>query len=359
MIDEPLAPAPAEPAPVAESPAPEAPQESPAPSETRSEPVSRSDAIKRAFDKVSEGDEPVGEAKAEPKQEGDGPARGPDGKFVARDGEPKSQDGQQGAEKAPETAETKPQGKTPLSEPPARFSADAKAAWKEAPEALRGEMRRAIGELERGIAAKDETLRPLKPFMDMAQQSNVQLHEVMQNYVRMEQTLARDPRAGIEAIANNFGMTFDQFLGQLTGQQPEQGKDAHDREILALWQENQRLEQRLNGLDQNFNQQREQSVMSDVQRFAAEHPRFDELAPEIARLIETGYASDLSDAYEKAERLNPAPAQAAPPPPPAASAQTRQRQSVTGAPGSGSNPAFRPSTNRSEAIQRAFQRSGL
>ncbi|MEM9523127.1 MAG: hypothetical protein AAF982_03900, partial [Pseudomonadota bacterium] len=77
------------------------------------------------------------------------------------------------------------------------------------------------------------------------------------------------------------------------------------------------------------------------------------------RLLETGYASDLRDAYDKADRLNPAPhpaASAAPPPP----VQTRPALSITGAPGAGSDPdARRASKTRSEAIARGFSRAGL
>lgn len=327
-----MIPAPAEQQSIAEAPA-EAPVEQQAPEPAEKAP-SRRDALEKAFAKVDGDDAPT-----------EGRERGPDGKFVA---------------KAPE-AQDKPQDapKPAASDAPSRFSADAKAAWAQAPAPVQAEIKRAITELEGGLQQYQRMFEPLKPYYDLAKQSNVDLPETLGNYVRMEQLLAKDMRLGLTAVAQNFGMTLEQMVAKATGApQGQQPADAKDREILALRQELQAIRGEVGQVSQTMQQQRQTAIMSEVETFAKDHPRFDELADEIANLLKTGYASDLADAYAKADRLNPGqqPAPVAPAPAP----QQRPARSVTGAPSAGSNPGTRqPSQSRTEALRRAFGAAGL
>jgi hypothetical protein len=303
---------------------------------------SRREALEKAFKSLDD----------TPKADDEGQPRGPDGKFLPREATDKSAEAVK-PEEAPKPAD---EGRKPVSEAPARFSPDAKAAWKDAPEAVRGEINRAISELEGGIRQYQQVLAPLKPFADMAQKSGTTLDAALSAYVNMENTLRQNPAQGLRALAQNLGMTPADMAALLTGQQV-QGNDK-DREIVGLRQEINGLKQQLGQLGQSFSQTREQAINENVAKFAADHPRFDELSTEIVRLLETGYASDLADAYTKAERLNPLPQPAITPPAPAP--QKRPALSVTGAPNAGSNPGQgQPSTTRTEALSRAFQRAGL
>lgn len=369
MTDELQAPAPAEQSPVVETPEPQAaPEPSPEAAEPKPQPTRR-EALEKAF-KTIEDDEPVvqqepkAEGKSETKEEAGDQPRGPDGKFVAKEG----------AESTPEAAKTPAEGdkaqkaepdpakeKAPLSEAPARFSADAKQAWKDAPEPVRGEIQRAITELETGLAQKDQQLEPLKPFFEMAQQHGVTVHDTMANYVRMEQALQRSPREGLTAIAQNFGMTLEDMIAQATGGETQATEK--DREIVALKNTVQQLSEQVNGVTQSVQKSNEDAVLHEVTTFAEQNPRFDELTDAIAYELNAaqamGQPMSLQQAYDKAERLNPAPTPE-PPAPPAPAAQPRQALSVTGAPNAGSNPGTRqPSTNRKEALQRAFSQAGL
>jgi hypothetical protein len=47
-----------------------------------------------------------------------------------------------------------------------------------------------------------------------------------------------------------------------------------------------------------------------VTKFAAAHPRFEELSEDIAFFLDTGRANDVAEAYKLAERINPAPSEA-------------------------------------------------
>lgn len=355
-------PAPAEQEPIAtETEAPEATETQEASEPAEAPRRSRREALENALRSV-EGDK--GDEKAEPKSDDaeksddSGPARGPDGKFVAKDDK-----------EQPDTAKEKPEdgdksGKQPETngghgEAPARFSADAKAAWKDAPEPVRAEAHRMMRELESGIQKKDEQLAPLKPYFDMAEKAGTRVQDAMARYVNMEHMLRQDPAQGFRHLAQNMGISPQEVAQMLTGQQQEGQPDPRDRQIAQMGQQISQLRQQLGGVSQSMQSQQETQIHQQVEAFASQHTRFDELAEEITQLLETGYATSLEDAYEKAERLNPAP-QPEPEPAPAPPAQTREAKSVTGAPTSGSNPANRqPSKTRTEALSRAFSRAGL
>lgn len=301
---------------------------------------SRRDALERALAKVEGDDAPEGQ----PRQ--------PDGKFA-----PKAGDVPPVALKEP----VKATDASPLTEPPSRFSPDAKAAWAQAPVPVQAEIKRAITELESGLKQKDEMLAPLKPYFDLASQHGVKIQDALGNYVRMEQMLAKDPRAGLTAIAQNFGWTLEQMIAFVSDGKPAaQGQpDQRDQTITILQRELAAIKGQVGTVTQTLEQQRVGEVMRQIESFASQHPRFAELENEILRLLQTGYAADLETAYQYAERLNPAPqtaASAAPGPAP----QTRPARSVTGAPNAGSTPGSRPpSSNRREALANAMSQVGL
>lgn len=356
--------APAEPTPIVEAPAEPAPEpkEPAEPKRTRADAIA--DALKKAGvtgtrddERGAEEEGAAREAKPEKAEKADdGPARNPDGTFKAKDQAESATEKPADGDKPEAKAEAKPGADAA----PARFSGDAKAEWEKAPASVRGEINRAIRELETGLQQKDAQIAPLKKWIDMAAEQGADLSRAIGNYVEMEQTLRKDPGAGLQAIARNMGMTLPELIAEATGgQAPTGDMAAKDREILRLSQQVNEMGQRLQQLTGHVEGQRMTSIESQVQAFANEHPRFDELAPTIARLMETGMAEGLEDAYDMAERLNPASQpqpQAAPTPP----AQTRQVRSVTGAPSAGSDPAIRkPSATRMDAIARGFAGAGL
>ncbi len=320
-----------------------------------SEPPTRQDSIRKAFETLD------AEDKAEP-AEGDGPnpatddrPRGPDGKFVAKDGAEPPADG----DKAPEPKGDAEKPASALSTPPDRFSADAKAAWEKAPDAIKGEVKRAISELEAGIQQKDAQLAPLKPYFDLAAQHGVEMHDTFDKYVNMERLLTKDMRQGLTAIAQNFGLTFEDMIARATG--GETASTDKDRQIVELSNTVQQLQQQVQGVSQSVQQTAETNIQREIEAFAADKPAFAHLENDIAALLTQNPGMSLEDAYEGALAnaqsllavLNPQPQ-------PAPAPQPRPVRSVTGSPTSGSNPAVhKPSESRSEAVSRAFAKAGL
>jgi hypothetical protein len=221
------------------------------------------------------------------------------------------------------------------------------------PKEIRAEYARRFGEMEKGLGEYQQKLNPLKEYADMAERSGTTLDAALKNYIGIEQTLRSDPVKGFEALAKNLGMDFRQFATWYAQQpaktpqqlQYEQRIEAEAAQRAALQQQNTDLASRL------------------IDQFKAlpQHNRFDELAGDIAKALQTGFASSLEEAYEFAARLKPAPqapvAQPREQTPVAQTPQTRTELSLDGNPGS--NPAPARSSNNREALLRAQRRVGL
>lgn len=338
------------------------------------------DALDRAEKKVeaeakakpepkAEKAEPV-KAEAEKPAEKDPVPRGEHGHFAKKDGEEPAKVAE------PVKAEAKP---TAFKDAPARFSADAKTAWEQAPEPVRAEIHRAVKELEGGIEKHRQSAQQweeLKDFHELATKNGTTVKATLANYVGLIGQLRQQPLAALERIVNGSGLkradgspvTLRDIAGHILNQKPDEVASRQDGVIASLNQKIAQLEQKLGGVTQNIERQQTDAQRREVEAFAAQNPRFDELASDIEFLVSSGRAKTLSEAYELAERLNPAAAKASPSEPltPAKTADPEEPQklakgslSVTGAPSSGSSPVNRkPSPNARSAIDRAFARAG-
>jgi hypothetical protein len=165
-----------------------------------------------------------------------------------------------------------------------------------------------------------------------------------------------------------MGLSLRDVAAHIMGQTPEQNASQSDATIRELKQELASLKEQVGGVTQTFKQQQEQSTLTEINKFAADHPRFDELANDIAFFMQSGRAKDLPEAYELAERLNPAPAKAAEP---AASSAApvieppvqpdKGQKSINGAPSSGLTSSRKkggPVPSLDESLDRAFGRAG-
>jgi DNA-binding transcriptional MerR regulator len=321
--------------------------------ETQAEAPSVSQALDAAFDKAF-GDE-------------DAPG---DSDVIAKP-EPKVKPAPEAAQKV-EEGDPKPEAKTDgpdFSQAPERFNAQAKEAWEAAPDAIKAEVHRALGEMSQGIEkykGDASQWQDLAEFDAMAKEYGVTVKDTLSNYVAAENLLADDIIGGLDSIAQTYGYTLEQIAAYVMEMDPREQQAAPSQEVNALKQHIQKLEQQLNGVTTDLQSQRVTEIQSMTEKFASENPRFEELQTQMAEMIQTGYAKGatpmarLQDAYDKANRLTPAP-QAPAVQTPAKVAQTRKGNlSVTGAPGSGSNPATRKApSSAGEALDRAFDAVGL
>jgi len=392
------APAAAEstPAPVDQKPAAEEVVRTPNPVETQPEPDAEAkpkveqkparrenarDAIDRAAAKLEA--EEKAKAKTEPKAEAKSEAKAEKVEAKPKEERPRGEHGHFAPKETEEPAkaveEAKPAPKpTAFKDAPARFSTDAKTAWEQAPEPVRAEIHRAVKELEGGIEKHRQSAQQwdeLKDFHELATKNNTSVKQVLGNYVGLINQLHSQPLAALERIVAGSGLkradgspvTLRDIAGAVLNQKPDEVASRQDGVIASLNQKIAQLEQKLGGVTQNIERQQTDAQRREVEAFAAQNPRFDELAPDIEFFVSSGRAKSLSEAYELAERLNPAPAKASPSEPltPAKTADPEPQKlakgslSVTGAPSSGSAPAKgKPSPNARSAIDRAFARVG-
>jgi hypothetical protein len=166
------------------------------------------------------------------------------------------------------------------SAPPTRFSADAKAAWDEAPEVVRAEVSRMEREFLTGFAkhrAAAERDGSLAEFHQMAARGKTTVKEALSRYVNLENQLRADPVKGLEIICQNVGMSLHEVAAKVLGLAPVAGEGgAHP-------------------------------AHESVAKFAGEiaRSRFKELSEDIAFFLTSGRTKDLDEAYVLADRLNP------------------------------------------------------
>lgn len=329
------------------------------------------DAIRRAQEKLAakeaEQAKTKPEAKAEPKAEpkpdnkSEGPerARAEDGKFAS----------QKPAEPQQAQPQAAPDPAKPRFEAPSRFSPDAKAAWETAPDAVKAEATRAIRELEEGhrkYKASHEAYQEVRQFDEIARKNGGNLKASLEKVVDIETAFSRNPIEGFQKVADHFGIDMRAVAAHVLGRSPQEVQSEQDTTIRQLKSQVERLTQELGGVTKTFQEQRTTEVLSQVEAFAKDHPRFDELSDDIGFFLENKRASTLLEAYEMAERLNPAPSSASAYQPvsqaplqPAPLSPAGQK-SITGAPASGSDPVTKkaPASSTRQALERALARAG-
>ena len=264
-----------------------------------------------------------------------------------------------------------------LAEPPARFSADARLAWASVPDSVRGEVHRALREMESGLGQYQRFFEPLKPFYQLAEKNETTVEDALGRYVALDTQLASEDTAkklsAITEVLDYAGLTPQAYAALIAGQKPHDAGAPSSPEVLQLKTELAEMRKALGGVSATLRQSRESQLESElgavVEGFAKDHPRLDEaeFTRTVTRLIATRMADDLASAYDMAERLNPASVQGAPPAaaraasPPKPADQTRKGQlSIAGAPVSGSNPAQRkPALTARESLDRVFADLGF
>lgn len=383
--------------------APEAKPEPKADPEGKKEPISTRDAIRKAREQVEKNEKEAAEKPADKQKpvSSDASNRGTDGKFAPKDGKPAGE-GQPQKQGEPAPAGSARQAQQPAAEgergkphsftedapaeakAPSRFHEGAKAEWNATPQSVRSEVARMEKEFSEGFKKYKESaeaFEPVRKFHEMAKQGGTTLDQALTKYVNLENVLRADvdqgriPIRGLEEVCRNFGMSLRDVAAAVLGQSPDQVTSQQDATIRDLRAQVQRLESAVGGVTSTFQTQQKTATLSEIEAFAAQNPRFEELSEDIAFFLESKRAKDLSEAYDLAAKLNPAaePAKSA-----TGSSATRAQEpssartagdvaqtdkgqkSITGAPSSGSDPVTpkRPSSSIREALKRAKMAAG-
>jgi len=348
------------------------------------EPVSSRQAIENAFAKVEAPEDLTAEDTAEQPAEGDEANKGPDrdekGRFKSKAEQAATDAAAVEGEGAPELkAEGEEAAKVEpvtLSEAFDGLADETKTAVAALPEGIRADVERRFGELTAGIEkykSGAEAFESVAKYDEQARASGTTLDAALQAYTGMEERLKTDPLAGLFQICHNTGIDPTwavQAMAQAIHSNHPAMNQAPPQQQPQTPPETSNLAKEVEGLKATISQGQ---VQAQIDKFAADKPYFSDLEDSIAEMLETGFAKDLSAAYDKALLLNPEVAakieadkksqdetvNKKPPPDPA---QTREKAalSTTGAPSAGSSQADRkPPGSSREALSRAFEQVGM
>jgi len=231
-----------------------APEAQEATTETSSFEPTPMNSIDRAFAKLEEEGQ-AGSEKSEPeaadqKPETDDTSRQRDekGRFVAQEKAEEGEQPKEGQKSEPEKQDDQDKTETKFSDAPERFSPEAKEAWKEAPEAVRAEVHRAVNELQQGLEKYkgDATeWQALSEFDQLAKQHNTTVKDALTNYVNADTIMARDPIRGLQHICGMYGLSLNDVAAHILNQTPDQdhsGTPKQDRPArAAAWRRSEHV----------------------------------------------------------------------------------------------------------------------
>lgn len=284
---------------------------------TGQDPIDRKDLLLEQFNKIEAEpkSEPVQNTEPAPKADGydaskdrfspeygkpGGRARDETGKFISK------QSG--GAETELQTQTLEAVKPEPWQSAPKSWKKDVAQGWGSLPP----EYQRYVHEREAQMHAGIEPLLPKAELAD-------KITEVAKPYMQTLQGLGVDlPRAVGALMRVDHGLRtlpYDQKLQLLQQTALSYGVDLSGQLQTAqqtmdpAFQNTQNELVQLKGQFSSFMQQQEaqkaQTAQEEIQRFAKDREHFDEVKPVMAKLLQSGIASGLEDAYEQAVRLTP------------------------------------------------------
>lgn len=198
---------------------------------------------------------------------------------------------------------------SPNRAPPARFDDAAKAEWESAPESVKGAVHRAIRELEQGhqkYKADSERYEGIRQFDDIARQNGRELKDSLAKVVEIEQALARNPIAGLDAVLREVGprkadgspYTMLDIAAHVMNQTPDQRASQQNSTIARLEGEISRLNQQLSSLAPVVQTVQTEANERALTEWAADKPHFKALRAEVTEYVRQGVSPD--DAYQRA-----------------------------------------------------------
>ena len=155
-------------------------------------------------------------------------------------------------------------------------------------------------EKDRGDANLGRTMRDIMtPHEMLFKNRGIEGPQAVQFLLNAHNTLStgtiEQKQAAIQQLVQSYGIGA-----------PAEGANP---QITSLTQRLSEMEQNYNSSQQRSLQETQTRIETEVSAFADEHPLFDDLQDDIAKLITAGY--ELEDAYEKARWANPTTRQSA------------------------------------------------
>ena len=225
------------------------------------------------------------------------PSRADDGKFqpkVVAQGAP-------GGIEVPGKPElAAPEPAPPAIDAPQSLSDDVKKVWSTLPPAVQADIAKREKETTQKITTDGQRIKDLssyeealRPFQARLQQVNAPPQEYIRRLAQADQMLATNPAQGIQEVARLYGIDLRQML---TGQ-PDPSN--------ALTTKISELESRLADREKADEQARLNDATQRIEQFKKDRPYFDDATDMMDKLIRSGAAKGLEDAYDMAINAHP------------------------------------------------------
>lgn len=237
--------------------------------------------------------------------DGKGRAHDEKGRFATKEEPAKEEVAKPQAAAAPvDSKEVPAADAAPSLKPPTSWSPTAKVEFEKLPPAVQQAVAKREEEVNNGFA-KFQEYKPIERFMEMAKQSGTTLPQALERYVGIEQHISRDMVGGVAQIAQNQGIHPVALANQILaryGASPQQDgtgdQQAHQQANVDL----SPVMQKISALETFINQQQSATVQSEIERFASnpKHTFFENVKADMGRLINSGQAENLEEAYDKA-----------------------------------------------------------
>lgn len=187
---------------------------------------------------------------------------------------------------------------------PEDWSAEDKAAFEKLPQEGRDVLLRTHKNLVADYTRKTTEIAPLRkaldPFRGEMQKHGLDEAQAMQHITsramtmfQYEQALQQNPKAVIQQLAKQYGVEF--------GSESDTSTDYVDPEVKRLQAKIDALEGKVVQTETQRQQAQQQEIQTQLDRFAADHPYFDDLKVTMGALMQAGRASTLDEAYEMAQ----------------------------------------------------------
>lgn len=284
------------------------------------------EALSHALDSVEHSDTEAGEP--EPKA-GDEEAQ-PDGEGAAEEDEPAAK----GAEGEGQPEETGGDGSTAEPAPgdevpeelkiPESLAAEEREAISKLPEEARkvvlGQIKRQQADYTRKTQELSESSRTGKeieavfePYRQQLQAAGKTPTQIVNEWAKLHDFASRDPAGYVKFAAQHFGVDLRQLVNPEAGQQ--EGQEPGQQPMNAgLERQVGELQRYVQGMPQYVSQYlEEQRVNGEIEAFRSatdesgqpKYPRYEELKPVMAALLQSGAVTTLEDAYNSALYTHP------------------------------------------------------
>lgn len=213
-------------------------------------------------------------------------------------------------QETPETPQEVTEDQPVTRKPPSSWKKDMWGHWEKIPDEAKSYVEQREQEYAKGVStyrAEAEKARSLQdaiaPFIPDMERFGVRPEEEVRNLLSAHHTLVTaTPQQKLQMftkLATDYGVPLQALYQGQTGQ-PSQG----DPQFSALLQEVNALKSQYGQMYTSQEQREAAAAASQIESFKAQAPHFDAVRPTMAGLLQSGMATDLQSAYDKAIRLH-------------------------------------------------------